>query len=367
MELFGYSVILLLSTVLCWGLPGRINIGGVFEFDDAESEAVFRVAIDRLNRDESLLKTSRIITMVERIYSDDSFKASEICCGLLGKGVAAVFGRLPELVSMHMQSICDSLEVPFIDSRWDYWLKRDHLSINLYPHPNVLSSAFIHLINIWGWRDFFLVYEEDEAIVRMKEFLIEGEKALKEHLDVETEKSENKDPKWKIRMYQFNRTSSFRDTFWQIKRAVKLNKKLNYHIVLDVSRKNLYTALKAAQQVGMMTEDQKYLIVSLDLHTIDMEDFQHTKANITSFRLVQDEMPDFQNIMLEVNHRLSQRSHEPLKTLKTEAALIYDSVLLLSDALEQMNQAKNITSIPPVSCNSMNKGIDGTSLINFMK
>ncbi|XP_035215998.1 glutamate receptor ionotropic, kainate 2-like isoform X2 [Stegodyphus dumicola] len=270
---------------------------------------------------------------------------------------------------MHMQSICDSLEVPFIDSRWDYWLKRDHLSINLYPHPSVLSSAFIHLINIWGWRDFFLVYEEDEAIVRMKEFLIEGEKTLKEDSDVETEKSENKDPKWKIKMYQFNRTSSFRDTFWQIKRAVKTNKDLllNYHIVLDVSRKNLYTALKAAQQVGMMTEDQKYLIVSLDLHTIDMEDFQHTKANITSLRLVQDEMPDFQNIMLEVNHRLSQRSHEPLKTLKTEAALVYDSVLLFSHALEQMNQAKNITSIPPVSCNSMNKGIDGTSLINFMK
>ncbi|XP_035228467.1 glutamate receptor ionotropic, kainate 2-like isoform X1 [Stegodyphus dumicola] len=273
-------------------------------------------------------------------------------CGLLAKGVAAVLGPQSELLGMHVQSVCDGLEVPFIDSRWDYRLRRENLAVNLYPHPNVLSSAFVRLIQIWGWTEFFLVYEEDEAIVRMKEFLIEGEKQ-----------------EWKIKLYKFNHSSSFRDTFWKIKRSVKLQRKeLNIHIVLDVSRENLYTAMKAAQQVGLMTEDQKYLITNLDLHTIDMEDFQHTKANITSLRLVQEETAEFQMVLEEVNYRLTQRRDEqPLKTLKTEAALLYDSVRLLSYALEQMNLAKNITSIPPIYCKSMNKGIDGTSLVNFMK
>ncbi|GBN59196.1 hypothetical protein AVEN_189344-1 [Araneus ventricosus] len=36
-----------------------------------------------------------------------------------------------------------------------------------------------------------------------------------------------------------------------------------------------------------MTEYHNYFITSLDLHTVDLQDFQHGRANISGFRLVQ--------------------------------------------------------------------------------
>ena len=35
----------------------------------------------------------------------------------------------------HVQSICDAMEIPHIETRWDFRLKRVDYSINLYPHP----------------------------------------------------------------------------------------------------------------------------------------------------------------------------------------------------------------------------------------
>lgn len=355
MEASRWIVVLAGLIALSSSLPARIHVGGLFDAEDEELEIAFRIAVDWLNTDETLLKNSRIVAMVEKLYAENSFKVTQLSCGLLQKNITAIFGPQSELPSMHVQSICDDLEVPHIEARWEYRLMRDLLSINLYPHPSVLNKAFVRLLEIWGWTEFFLVYEEDEAIVRMKDFLTEGERK-----------------NWNIKLYQFKDPSTYRDTFWEIKRSTKIRGKvqaiMDYQIVLDVPRKHLYEALKAAQQVGMMTEHQKYLITSLDLHTIDMEDFQYGKTNITGLRLVQEDTPEFQGLLQEVNNRLTRRRDQPpLSTLKTETALIYDSVKLLALGLEHMDSAKHVSVFPAISCNHMNKGVDGTSLINFMK
>ena len=36
----------------------------------------------------------------------------------------------------------------------------------------------------------------------------------------------------------------------------------------------------------MMTASYSYLVTSLDLHTLDLEDFKHGGTNITAFRMV---------------------------------------------------------------------------------
>lgn len=54
---------------------------------------------------------------------------------------------------------------------------------------------------------------------------------------------------WNIKLYQFKDPTTYRDTFWEIKRSIKVRGKTqvihDYQIVLDVSRKHLYEALKA--------------------------------------------------------------------------------------------------------------------------
>lgn len=47
----------------------------------------------------------------------------------------------------------------------------------------------------------------------------------------------------------------------------------------------------------MMTEDHNYLITSLDLHTMDLEDFKFGRTKITSLRIVDESSPELMGIM----------------------------------------------------------------------
>ena len=60
---------------------------------------------------------------------------------MLRSGVAALFGPQSGTTSSHVQSICDAMEIPHIETRWDYRLKRDDYSVNLYPHPTAISKV----------------------------------------------------------------------------------------------------------------------------------------------------------------------------------------------------------------------------------
>ena len=62
-------------------------------------------------------------------------------CQMLKSGVAALFGPESGTTSSHVQSICDAMEIPHIETRWDYLTKRDDYSINLYPSPKQISRV----------------------------------------------------------------------------------------------------------------------------------------------------------------------------------------------------------------------------------
>ena len=74
---------------------------------------------------------------MEKIQGNITFSV----CHLLRSGVAALFGPQSGTTSSHVQSICDAMEIPHIETRWDYRLKRDDYSVNLYPHPTAISKV----------------------------------------------------------------------------------------------------------------------------------------------------------------------------------------------------------------------------------
>lgn len=63
-------------------------------------------------------------------------------------GVAALFGPQSPATSSHIQSICDTFEIPHIETRWDYKLERDQYSLNLYPHPVTLGQAYADMLQV---------------------------------------------------------------------------------------------------------------------------------------------------------------------------------------------------------------------------
>ena len=68
-------------------------------------------------------------------------------CHLLRSGVAAIFGPQSPHTASHVQSICDTMEIPHLETRWDYRLRRESCLVNLYPHPTTLSKVRRQLIS----------------------------------------------------------------------------------------------------------------------------------------------------------------------------------------------------------------------------
>ena len=83
---------------------------------------------------------------------------------MLREGIAGMFGPMSSLSAAHVQSICDSLNIPHIETRWDYKEEdSDSFSINLHPHYITLSHAFIDFIVYLKWTSFTILYEDNDS------------------------------------------------------------------------------------------------------------------------------------------------------------------------------------------------------------
>ncbi|CAN7981832.1 unnamed protein product, partial [Ixodes pacificus] len=150
---------------------------------------------------------------------------------------------------------------------------------------------------------------------------------------------------WNIQMYQFHSGQPYRDLFWKIKKTKETR------VVLDVKRENLFIALKHAQQVGMLTESHSYLITSLDLHTVDLEEFKYGQTKITGYRLVDVDSPELQGFLKDweiMSSRMDRRTPVP-QTIRTETALMYDAVKLFAMGLHQLDLTRAV-DFPVISC-----------------
>lgn len=119
------------------------------------------------------------------------------------------------------------------------------------------------MVRAWGWKSFTIIYETNEGLVRLQEL-------LKAHGPSE----------FPIAVRQLSDSGDYRTLLKQIKNSAEA------HIVLDCTTEKIYDVLKQAQQIGMMSDYHSFLITSLDLHTVDMEEFKYGGTNITALRLV---------------------------------------------------------------------------------
>lgn len=174
--------------------------GGLFHPGDDNQENAFRYSVDKINADKSILPRSKLTAQVEIISPQDSFHASKRgnvrfaffrirpefhftifrhkVCHLLRMGVAAIFGPQSAHTASHVQSICDTMEVPHLETRWDYRLRRESCLVNLYPHPSTLSkvtntrnfSIFFSKLNICMYP--LILHFDYLAQQRLKQFFL---------------------------------------------------------------------------------------------------------------------------------------------------------------------------------------------------
>lgn len=158
----------------------------------------------------------------------------------------------------------------------------------------------------------------------------------------------------------------FRPLLKQIKNSAEA------HIVLDCTTEKIYEVLKQAQQIGMMSDYHSYLITSLDLHTVNLDEFKYGGTNITAFRLVDPDSPSVQQTVrnwTQSEAKLGKKvdfGYENISVIKAETALMYDAVHLFAKALHDLDTSQQI-DIHPLSCDNQDTWPHGYSLINYMK
>ncbi|XP_022248257.1 glutamate receptor ionotropic, kainate 2-like isoform X2 [Limulus polyphemus] len=330
-------------------LPEVIKLGGLSESGNEVLQSAFRYAIDRINSDNYLLPNSRLSANVQQLEYQDSFQASRKACDLLDQGVAAIFGPQSIEPSATVQSTCDVLNVPHIETLWDFRARPDNHTVNLFPFANSLSKAYRDLVKSKEWKNFAIIYEENEALIRLEELL--------------------KDPlmreiKQKVLVKQLVPGQEYRKLLKEIGKAGVKN------LIVDVPTENIVSFLKHAKEVDMMSEYYNYFITSLDLHTIDLEEFQYGGTNISGFRLVDDTAPEFEDIS-QVWHSgsvgFSHRKTKDKTYLKTEVALMYDAVKLFASALHEMDRRGQDVNLPAISCETEQPWSQGSLIVNYMR
>nr|CAD7259373.1 unnamed protein product [Timema shepardi] len=322
--------------------------GGVFHPESKDHQYIaFQYAVDRINMDRHLLPNTRLAPHSINVSKHDSFNTGRKVCNLTEIGIAAIFGPQSTTSGGIVRSICETLEIPNLQTNWRACPRPDtRCQLNLHPDPDVLARAYVDVIKFLNWKTFTIVYESNEGLKRLQEIL----------------KARNpSDPSIVVR--QLGEGTDYRTVLKEIHESSET------HIVLDCDTDHLVSILRQAREVNMMGDYESYLLTSLDAHTVDFKEFQYIQTNITTLRLVDPTRIEVQNAIYDWRYgelRYERKLDISPETVKLEAALLYDAVNLFAQALHQLDETNSIHT-RPLKCDSDNTWQHGFSLRNYMK
>ncbi|XP_022654416.1 glutamate receptor ionotropic, kainate 2-like isoform X4 [Varroa destructor] len=359
----------------------------------------------------SKLVDSNLKAVSKVIQNDDILEAIQSMCALMESDVNVVFGPTSPVSSLHVSSMARHFDLPHIEFRWDPSLIDDEHSLNLFPDPVQIAEAQTALMEYWKWRDIALIYESDdeECVLRRFADIIEMRRLLQEL----------QEDGITVNYFKKDKGETFRTLLRQIKERDIRN------VVVDLEQKaerekdkegKIESFLKQAMQVAMLNENYNYFFLSLDFHVAKLNDFMHSRANITALRLVdmkhhiaddllrgQDSPQDNKKGSASGRHnqqkaamaraRRDRNDRRLLKRdehngeadeeeeadedasfppgLETEVALIYDAIMLFKLGVKDLvNKKSSYTkALPTAKCNGR-KSLDsehlGTELTKTM-
>ncbi|KAH8403595.1 hypothetical protein KR222_002700, partial [Zaprionus bogoriensis] len=322
-----------------------IVLGAIFTEDEREGsvESAFKYAIYRINKEKTLFPNTQLVYDIEYVPRDDSFRTTKRVCRQLEAGIYAVFGPTDTLLAAHVQSICESFDIPHIEARVDLELNVKEFSINLYPSQHVMNLAYRDLMTYLNWTKAAIIYEEDYGLFKQQDLI---------HASAEM--------RTEIYIRQANP-----ETYRQVLRAIR--QKEIYKIIVDTNPTNIKMFFRSILQLQMNDHRYHYMFTTFDLETYDLEDFRYNSVNITAFRLVNVGSKHYQDVVDHMQ-KIQQSGLDMINGMsyiQTESALMYDSVYAFAHGLKQLEISHNMT-FGNLSCNSDKAWADGLSLYNYI-
>ncbi|EFN71373.1 Glutamate receptor, ionotropic kainate 2 [Camponotus floridanus] len=304
-------------------------------------QRAFKISIKAVNKNITASENAMGVLLTSRTekINKNAFRVAKIACKLVNSRIAGIFGPQDKLTANYVQSMCDTLDIPYIAARWDSKSKHSN-GINLYPHPNMLSTVFHDLIKEYKWQKYAILYDNTDGLIRISRLLkLPGGCTIS------------------AMAFHLGSGPNFRQTIKEVKISDYRN------IIIDCSHDILSSVLKQAQQVGILSEKYRVIVTSLDLQTLDLEPYQYSGVNLTGVRLINPQSPIVQRILQSrsLNWNLTNGSH-----LKVEPALAYDAVQLFASGYARLRDSVE-GNLKKLFCNGTEVWGHGSSLSNYMR
>ncbi|XP_063955091.1 glutamate receptor ionotropic, kainate 2-like [Lytechinus pictus] len=324
--------------------------GGIFNRDGMSSkeDLAFRFAIEKVNakiRTDSSLNMSMLTYDIQHVKGNDTFEATNKVCQQLGVGVAAVFGPTTPHDSIAVQSVCDVMDIPHIQT---HWVPESHLpgesttiTINMYPSNDVISKAISDLVTAFRWKRISIIYEDFSGLARLKDVL-----QLSMYKDTE------------ITVY-YTKSMPFGTMMKRIKSSGA------NHIIIDCSRRSLLIMLEKMLEAQMLLQGYSYILTALDTFSLDLTRYIGDMVNITALQLVDNQSPENIQILQEYKEYALQNGVGPEDAgMTAEGVLTYDGVNLVSKALHRANRQTTDLAVKALSCETSQAWETGLTLYN---
>ncbi|KAI5702501.1 hypothetical protein M8J75_000794 [Diaphorina citri] len=262
-------------------------------------------------------------------HYQNSFHASKKACQQVQFGVQAMFGPSDPMLGPHIHSVCDALDIPHIEARLDLDQDYKEFSINLYPSPRVLNTAYQDIIRFLNWTKLAIVYENDYGLIKLRDL---DRSPSNKNLEIHLMQAE---------------PDSYRDILKTIK-----TKEIQNLIIL---------------QLQMNDYKFHYLFTSFDIETFDLEDFKYNFVNMTAFRLVDASDITIREILRDMDRFRNggKSSHNVSLVISSDAALMYDAVYVFAVGLQTLEQSHSL-QLTNLSCEEETPWDAGLSLINYV-
>uniref|UniRef100_A0A673CDU9 Glutamate receptor n=1 Tax=Sphaeramia orbicularis TaxID=375764 RepID=A0A673CDU9_9TELE len=285
---------------------------------------------------------------IQRINLFDSFEASRRACDQLALGVGAVFGPSHSSSVSAVQSICNALEVPHIQTRWKHPSvdNKDNFYINLYPEYASISRSVLDIVQYYKWKTVTVVYEDATGLIRLQE-LIKAPSRYSIKIKIRQLPTGSKDARPLLK---------------------EMKKGKEFYVIFDCSYQTSADVLKQILSMGMMTEYYHFFFTTLDLFALDLEPYRYSGVNMTGFRLLNIDNPQVASV---VERWAMERLQAPAKAetgmmegmMTTEAALMYDAVYMVAAASQRASQI----TVSSLQCHRHKPWRFGSRFMNMLK
>ncbi|CRK95896.1 CLUMA_CG009342, isoform A [Clunio marinus] len=308
---------------------------------DTSIELAFKYAVYKINKDRSILPKTTLVYDIQYVPdSTDSFRTSKKVCKQIENGVTAIFGPPSDpLLSPHIQSICEALDIPHLETRFDIDTGAKEFSINLYPQQQKLNEAILETVKYLNWTRYAIIYE---GVFKQQDLMKSSERGMEVYI-----------------------RQALPETYRLVLREIR--QKEIYKLIIDTSPQNINKFFRTILQLQMNDFRYHYMFTTFDIETFDLEDFKYNSVNITAFRLVDVESPKVMDIMEKMKkfQPNAKDASNGTSVIMSDSALMFDAVTVYAHGLSELDSGHKLKLVN-LSCDSEIPWNDGLSLFNYI-